>query len=110
MRARLFDIYVLASLAGPDGHQRMPVIWCCNRDGVDAFVLEQLANIHVRLRPRQAQILNIFEALVQNPFVDVAQSGNLHSRYLGETADVVSAAAARTANRNAYTVVCPQDL
>src|SRR5262245_2227282 len=38
MRAGLFDINVLARLAGPDAHQRVPVVRRGDRDGVNRLV------------------------------------------------------------------------
>src|SRR5262249_30352394 len=40
--ARLFDVDILAGLAGPDGHQRMPVIRRGDRDGVEVLVFQGL--------------------------------------------------------------------
>src|ERR1035438_2553034 len=35
VRAGLLDIDILAGLASPDGHQRMPMIWCGKRDRIN---------------------------------------------------------------------------
>ena len=43
--ARLLDVDVLAGLAGPDGHQRVPVVRRGDRDGVDVLVVERLADV-----------------------------------------------------------------
>src|SRR2546430_4744895 len=66
MRAWLFHIHVFSGLAGPDGHQRVPMIGRSNGDGVDIFVLEQLANIDVGFGLWQSQLLDVPETLVQD--------------------------------------------
>src|SRR5215470_16520180 len=87
----------------------MPMIRCGNRDGIDFFVLEQLSNIHVRLRSRLAKVFDVFEALAQHPFVHVAQSRDFRSWHFRKTANVILATAARTANGYANAVVRTQD-
>jgi len=43
---RLLDIDILASLAGPDHGQRVPVIWRHDCDSVDVLAREQLAHLN----------------------------------------------------------------
>jgi hypothetical protein len=45
VRSRLFDVNVLAGLAGPDGGQRVPVIRGGNGDRGDVLVLQDAANV-----------------------------------------------------------------
>src|SRR5690242_5458860 len=45
MRAGLFDVDILGGLTAPDGDERMPMIGSGDGDGVDVFVLEELANV-----------------------------------------------------------------
>src|SRR5690349_11053520 len=45
MADRLLNIHVLASLACPDGGQRVPVIWCGNDDRINRFIIECPAKI-----------------------------------------------------------------
>src|SRR4029077_3114171 len=40
VRAWLFDVYVFAGLARPDGDKRVPVIWRGDRDGVYGFIFK----------------------------------------------------------------------
>ena len=42
---RLFDVDVLAGLAGPDGDERVPVVGRGGGDGVDFLVVEELADV-----------------------------------------------------------------
>jgi hypothetical protein len=43
----LFDVYVLARLAGPDRHERMPVVGGRRGNGVDFLVFEQLTDVRI---------------------------------------------------------------
>src|SRR5207253_9128174 len=79
MRARLFHIDVFSGLASPNGHQRVPMIGRGNGDGVNFFVLEELANINIGFWLWQTHLLDVIEALVQYVFIDIAQSGELRS-------------------------------
>src|SRR5262245_59445562 len=88
----------------------MPVIRRGDRDGIDFFVLKQLSNVHIRFRPRLAKILDVLQALVQTALVDVAQRRNLDVRNFCKTFNVILAASARSTNRNANTVISPQNL
>src|SRR5215472_4794771 len=76
MRAGLFDIHVLACLTRPDCHQGMPVIWRSNRNGIDRFVLKQLANI----RKGFSFSTDFATPLVENPLVHVAKRCDFHVR------------------------------
>jgi len=40
-------IHIFSGLAGPDGHQRVPVIRSGDGDGVDIFVFQELTNVDV---------------------------------------------------------------
>src|ERR1700732_990426 len=110
MRARLFDVYVFPGLAGPDGHERVPMIGRGDGDGVNIFVFEQLANIDVGFWLWQAQLLDVAEALVQHVFVHIAQSGKLRSWDALKAAYVIVAATSYSANCYADAVICAQDL
>jgi hypothetical protein len=79
-------------------------------DGVNIFVFEELANVDEGFRPGHAELLHIAEALVQYAFIDVAQSCKLCSREAGKAADVIIAATAHSANRNADTVIRAENL
>ena len=58
MRAGLFDVDVFAGLAGPDAHERVPMIGSGDGDGIDVFVFEQLANVDVGFWLRQAHLFD----------------------------------------------------
>ena len=49
VRDGLFHIDILAGLDGPDGGERVPVIRRGDRNGIDLFALQQLANVGVAL-------------------------------------------------------------
>ena len=110
MRAGLFDVDVLAGLAGPDGHERVPMIGRGDGNGVDLFVLEQLAHIDVGFWPGQAHLFDFADALARNVFVDIAERGELGLRDVREAADMIVAAAAHSADGHADAIVRAENL
>jgi hypothetical protein len=42
---RLFDVHILARLAGPDRHQRMPMVGRGDRDDIQRLVVERFAHV-----------------------------------------------------------------
>src|ERR1700682_1205456 len=79
-------------------------------DGVNIFVLKQLANITVAFWPCQTHLLHVAEALVQNAFIHIAQSGNLRSWHTLKPVEVIVAATSHSANRHAHTIICAEYL
>ena len=67
----LLYIDVLVGLAGPNGHQGMPVVRGGDRNRVNRLVLEQLAEISISLR-LDPQLLDLGDALPQHVIIDVA--------------------------------------
>ncbi len=88
MRTGLFDINVLARLASPDAHQRVPVIRRCDRDGVNRLVFEQLANVHVLFGPLASVLFNLAAALLEHGVVHVTYGGDLDVCHPGICFDV----------------------
>src|SRR5262249_3338131 len=88
MRAGLFDINVLAGLASPDAHQRVPVIRRGDRDGVNRLVFEQLANVNVLFGLLARVLFNLAAALLEHGVVHIADGGDLDVGHLGICADV----------------------
>src|SRR5882672_5829035 len=88
MRAGLFDINVLARLASPDPHQRVPVIRRGDRDGVNRLVFEQLANVHVLYGPLARVLFNLAASLLEHGIVHIADGGDLDVGHPGICADV----------------------
>src|SRR5262249_12042335 len=88
LRAGLFDINVLARLASPYAHQRVPVVRRGDRDGVNRLVFEQLANVHVLFRPLPSVLFNLAAALLEHGVVHVTDGGDLDVCHLGICADV----------------------
>ena len=69
VRAGFFDIDIFASLACPYAHERMPVVGRGDRDRVNIFVLEQLADVGVALRLGLAKLLHVAQAVGQDALV-----------------------------------------
>ena len=93
VRARFLDVHVLAGLAGPDGHQGVPVVGRGDRDRVNRFVFEQFPKVGVNLRLLPFGFLDEGGALFQILLVDVANGRNLHVGQPAVARDVVPAAA-----------------
>src|SRR5712692_6894733 len=41
----LLDIHIFTRLAGPDGHERVPVVGCSDGDGIQLFILQGFADV-----------------------------------------------------------------
>src|ERR1700738_2043765 len=74
-------------------------------DGVNIFVLEELANIDVGFGLWQALLFDLAEALVQHVFIHIAESGKLCSRDTRKPVDVIVAAAAHSANCHSDAII-----
>ena len=74
-------------------------------DRVNIFVLEELAHVHVGFRLRQAQVLHVAEAQVQNALIHIAEGGNFRSRNMREALEVIIAATAQSANGDAHAII-----
>src|SRR4051812_23316387 len=72
MAEGFFNIDVLARLAGPNGRQRVPVVWGGDRDGVDALVGERLTNVAILLWFFTLRFLNERCAAFEHLGVDIA--------------------------------------
>ena len=105
VRAGLFDVDVFAGLAGPDAHERVPMIGSGDGDGIDVFVFEQLANVDVGFRLRQAHFFDFGDALAGDVFVDVADGDDFCSRDMRKAVNVIVAAATHSADGYAHTFV-----
>jgi hypothetical protein len=71
------DVDILAGLASPNGHQRMPVIGRCDGYRIDRSILQQLANVYIGFW----LAAEFPETLSQEIFVYVAQGRNFDVRY-----------------------------
>src|SRR5436853_6848687 len=76
-----------------------------DRDGVNILVFEQLTNVHEGSWLWHTQPLHVPEALVQDAFIHVAQSGNFCPWDTEKTVNVIFAAAAHTAKCHAHTII-----
>jgi hypothetical protein len=81
-----------------------------DRDGINIFVFEELANVDVGFWLWHAEFLDVAEALVQDVFVDVAESGKFCSGDMRKAADVIVAATSHTANCHSDAIICAENL
>ena len=105
MRAGLFDVDVFRGLAAPNGDERVPMIGSGDGDGVDFLVFEELANVEVTLGLGQAHFFDVAEALVEDVFVDITESGEFDTGDVRKAVDVILAAAADSADGDADAIV-----
>ena len=81
--ARFFDVDVLARLAGPDRHQRVPVVRRGDGDGIEALVLQRLADVLKTLRRVARLLLDLRYASLVEPRIRIDQlrdANVFHSR------------------------------
>src|SRR5262249_34026196 len=100
---RLFDVDILARLASPDGHQRVPMIGCGDGDGV-----ERLANVLNARRRSAPLLLDGLAAGLEQARIGVDQVGDLHALEAEVLVDVAHALAVDAGHPNAAGVVRPQ--
>ena len=103
----LLHVHVLARLAGPDGHQRVPVVGCRDGHRIHVLALEQRADIHV-LRHLDARGRQLLGPTVQDGVVDVAERHHPHAGDLPEHLEVVIAFAAHANHRHPDGIVGTQ--
>ena len=70
--ARFFHIDVFSRLAGPNRHERMPMVWRGDADGVDLVVLKHLPHIGV-LFDLDVLLGQIFRHAVEDALVHIAK-------------------------------------
>ena len=90
---RLLHVHVLAGLAGPDRHQRVPVIGRGDHDGVDVLALQELAHVGVG-RDLLVALLETLHLRSEIGVVDVAQGHDADAGDLAEMRISFSAHAA----------------
>src|SRR6185369_1962706 len=62
---RLFDVNVFAGLDGPDGAERMPVVWRGKSDHINILVLEQFADVGISF-DFLAAVAGVFDFAVED--------------------------------------------
>src|SRR5262249_19077570 len=105
---RLLDVDVLAGLAGPDGHQRVPVVRGGDGNCVEFLVIERLADVLDALRPIGLPLEppHVFAVC---SLVRVNQVGQLHAGDGRPGADVAAAAAVQAGDADADGLVSTED-
>src|SRR5262249_46351657 len=76
---RLLDVDVLAGLAGPDGHQRMPVVRRGDGEGVQLLVVEGLPDVPHALRCPAPLLLDGPGTRLEQAGIGIDQVGDLHA-------------------------------
>jgi len=109
VRAGFFDVDVLTGLAAPNGHQRMPVIGSGDGDGVNRFVVEELANVSVGFGLGEALFLDLLQSLIEYGGIDVAERGDLCVWIPRQLLDVVIASAMQANDGDLHAVVGTED-
>ncbi len=114
--ARLLDVDVLAGLAGPDRHQRVPVVGRGDRDGVNRLVLEHAADVLLGGRRMTAGLaglardrLDLLEPFGIGPRVGIDQADDLDAGHGGEFAHVGTAAPVEPRHGDADGVIGADD-
>ena len=77
--ARLLDVDVLAGLAGPDGHQRVPVVGRGDGHRVELLIVERLADVFDGFWPAARKRLSLFRLAFENVLIGVDQIGDLNA-------------------------------
>ena len=81
----------------------------CDGDRVDAFVLEELANIDVGLGLRDAHLVHVREAFCAYTLVNVANGRDFDIREFRIILEMVGPASAHAAEGDSHTFICAQD-
>ena len=85
---RLLYIHILTCLAGPNRCQCVPVVGCCNRNGINVRVIEDFPHIHGRSRRVSLEFSNPGNALGEEVLIDITNRLDPHvliSRHAGPT-------------------------
>jgi hypothetical protein len=103
--ARLFDVHVLARLAGPYGLQGVMVVGSGDRHGVDGLVFEQFSDVRVGDRPLSVALLDRGQLAVEDRLIDVAERRYLDVLHPTVGADVIATPATKAHARDTNRVV-----
>ena len=105
MRDGLFDVDMLAGLAGPDGQQRVPVVGRGRDDCIDVLAVEH--GPQVGCRERVGELIGLAAKVL---LVGVTQAGDGDVFQTRERAEQALAASAQSNERNADFVIRSEHL
>src|SRR5215472_1546740 len=105
MRAWLLHVNIFAGLAGPDRHQRMPVIGRGDGNGVNILILKKPSDVAVGFRPGQPHLFRVTDTLVQYAFVDIAHGSDFGPRSIGEALEMIVAPPSESTNCQPHSIV-----
>src|SRR5207247_1107026 len=101
----LLDVNIFPRLAGPNGHEGMPVVGRGDRDRVERLVLQGLADVLNTLGRREVLAGERAQVLGVGAGVGVDEVGDLHVLHAGPGTHVASAAAVESGDGDADGVV-----
>ena len=81
------------------------MVGSCDRNCIDIFVLEELADIDIGFGFGETELLHVADALIQNALIDVAERSNFRTGNFRKAVKMIIAAAAYAANREANTII-----
>jgi hypothetical protein len=96
----LFQIDILAGLAGPHAHERMPMIGSGDGDNIDVFIIEHFPEVLVAC-DESFLILKFAHASCEHVVVHIAERDDAHALLGHELADVRATAALEADDRDA---------
>src|SRR5271165_2389803 len=106
MAGRLLNVDVFACLTGPNGGQRMPVVWQRHGDRLDFLVGKNRLHVLVELGILSGQLSGQRLGALEVGLIDVAERVDVHVGKLGVLSNMVAAAAAGSDNGNIDAIIC----
>src|SRR4051812_33716613 len=106
---RLFNVDVLARLAGPDGDQRVPMVTGGDRDHVEGLIFKDFADVLRRGRRVLALPFHHFDPRTPNALVRVDKRGDADILHVEKLADVRLTAAVDPRHPDIHRIVRSND-
>src|SRR5262245_13227616 len=108
--ARLFHVDVLAGLAGPDGHQRMPVVRRGDGHNVDVLVFEDLTNVLFGFGLLASLAFDLLDPVGEGARIGIDEANDLDTGHADELAEMTAAATIEARDSDADGFVGAQHL
>jgi hypothetical protein len=104
MGERLLNVHVFACLTSPNTHKSMPVVWGDDYNGIDVFIIEKLAIIHV-CGDFLISIPEVSGLKVQELCVNITECDYANARHFTEDIEVLLAFFAKTYDSNSNVII-----